>query len=626
MNRLIGLIILILLCFSTNSFSQISEGGSPYSFQQSFKNQFSNEAIVSITVPAFDLKKAQAEDQKLPGSVRFAKPINVQYNLQEHGSWTDLPNGDRLWRLRVESKTAHGIFVRYSNFYMPAGAKFFMYNDDHSEQYGAYTFRNNKASGQFLTGMIKGESAILEYYEPKAVAGQGIVNISGIFHSYDYVAMQSDSEFNVYQGFGDALPCHININCPEGANYQDHKRSVVRMLRVFEEGLGWCTATLINNTNEDATPYLLSAYHCIAGYTEQLDMWRFDFAYEAPGCADVSSEPAYQSLMGCVYRSGREETDFLLLELTQSIPASYNPRFVGWNNDDNFTPATSTIVHHPQGDVKKITKDNDPAIIFPQPISWNNNVTTPANHHFRALMDVGTIENGSSGSVLIDENGHIVGQLHGGNANCSLFVTYFGRFSLSWDAGGTMDSRLKEWLDPTNSGATTLGVYEPSTLSYSNIHGIIKTPVGDPVANVIVTLNGNGINDAQVTASDGAYAFTNIPEGGNYSITLAKNFNATNGLSPIDILLMQQHILGIQSFSDPMKEMAADVNNSGDVSPFDILQMRQIILNITSTFPSQDSWLFSPSTMDINNLSGNTTLDFMGIKTGDVNYSADPSQ
>ena len=94
--------------------------------------------------------------------------------------------------------------------------------------------------------MVDGETAILEYYEPFYVKGQGIIDISRIYHAYekDFMQAPQGDEFSVHAGFGDALPCHVNANCDEGNDWQEHKRGVVRYLRVFDEGTGWCTGSL----------------------------------------------------------------------------------------------------------------------------------------------------------------------------------------------------------------------------------------------------------------------------------------------------------------------------------------------------------------------------------------------
>ena len=314
---------------------------------------------------------------------------------------------------------------------------------------------------------------------------------------------------------------------------------------------------IVNNTNEDETPYILSAYHCIAGFTPQLDVWRFDFNYEADGCSNPGAEPEYQSMLGCQYVSGREQTDFMLLELNESVPFSYNARFNGWNRNDQTSPDTSTVLHHPQGDIRKISVDYDTSSIYPNSINWNNGVTTPPNHHFQVFWDVGTSENGSSGSCLFDENGYIVGQLHGGNTSCSTFQTFFGRFALSWDEGSTPDTRLKDWLDPNDLEMLLWKRSNRYLIPLQSLE-MLWLGLGQNMIGVEITLSGDE-NEVTTTDANGNYSFE-VMEGGDYVITPSKTNNPSNGVSAFDIVTCIQHILFIDPFQDPLQTMAGDVN------------------------------------------------------------------
>ena len=89
---------------------------------------------------------------------------------------------------------------------------------------------------------------------------------------------------------GDPIP-QIGINCPEGAEWQAEKAGVCQLIMYDEEGIGLCSGNLMNNTNLDFKPLILSAAHCISLSTEQevgqeyLDKWTFVFHYEKPTCS-----------------------------------------------------------------------------------------------------------------------------------------------------------------------------------------------------------------------------------------------------------------------------------------------------------------------------------------------------
>lgn len=59
----------------------------------------------------------------------------------------------------------------------------------------------------------------------------------------------------------------------------------------------------------------------------------------------------------------------------------------------------------------------------------------------------------------MNQNHQIVGQLHGGQdirCESALKASYYGRFDKSWDYGNVATRRLKDWLDPGNTGITQL--------------------------------------------------------------------------------------------------------------------------------------------------------------------------
>src|SRR5690606_38642980 len=85
--------------------------------------------------------------------------------------------------------------------------------------------------------------------------------------------------------------CEVNVNCsPEGNDWQDEKRGVVRIL-VFDSGnQGWCSGSLVNNVRQDCKPYLLTALHCgVTASTANFNQWRFYFGYEANDCTNPAS-------------------------------------------------------------------------------------------------------------------------------------------------------------------------------------------------------------------------------------------------------------------------------------------------------------------------------------------------
>ena len=242
------LLVICSLFFISNIRAQISQSGLPQGISQS-------GTVPIKTLSGLNLNKVIKEDRAMVGTVRFAAPMPVSIDPQTAGEWTTLPNGDQLWQLELQVANALGLFVVFENFQLPAGAKLFGYHPQTKEKLGAYTERNNKPHGEFMLGMITGKILRLEYLVPVNSIGPRLKSpfkIKKLYVAYNTDHIQpSDYEFKTYDGFGDAMNCNININCTQGNAWQDHKRGIVRILRVFEEGIGWCTCLLYTSDAAD---------------------------------------------------------------------------------------------------------------------------------------------------------------------------------------------------------------------------------------------------------------------------------------------------------------------------------------------------------------------------------------
>ncbi|HFB99606.1 MAG TPA: hypothetical protein ENJ53_02265 [Phaeodactylibacter sp.] len=343
-------LFLFLFLNATPLAAQRSIQGTPISFLKKHASVFSKKTK-EVKVPALNMTRIKKEDAA-NSSNRFAAPVPVNYTLQNSGEWTDLEDGGRVWKLKLKAKDALGIFILYKNFYLPNGARLFVYNQNKTQILGAYTNQNNAKTGQFLTGMIDGEIAIIEYYEPSYAKNQGRFEIYEIMQAYDREKIESDAPSQNYSGFGQSLPCHENINCSWGDSLQTQKRGIVRMMTVYNTGIGWCTGSLINNAENDGIPYVLSAHHCgfLGANIANFSLWRFDFNYEFSGCANEANEPTFVSLLGAEVVATAEPSDFLLLKILVNVPSTYNAYFNGWDRED-VVPSAGYIIQHPFGDV-----------------------------------------------------------------------------------------------------------------------------------------------------------------------------------------------------------------------------------------------------------------------------------
>lgn len=400
----LGLVLVAALPAS----AQVSFGGQPYGLTKSHL-----PAAPLYVMPEVDAAALMAEDEQriaqgIKGPYRFGFNHSTDLSTGNSGVWTTLPDGDAVWRLAIECPGAFSINFEFNDYLVPEGGQVFVYNQA-GETLGAFTAESNP--GQTILGVtqLAGDRITIEYVEPFAVRGEGFLRIGQVTHAYRDL-------FGSLKGFGTSGACNNNVICPEGDGWRDQIRSVA-MITVGGQGI--CTGQLINNCANNGTPYFLTANHCLGGNNS----WVFRFNWNSPTCTPTTNAPTNQTVSGSQLRANNAASDVALLQLNSTPPANYNVFYTGWDKSGT-APTASTCIHHPDGDIKKISFDTNPAT----QVSWGGAATWRI-----ANWEDGTTEPGSSGSGLWNQNGLLIGQLYGGQASCSNNINdYFGRFSTSY--------------------------------------------------------------------------------------------------------------------------------------------------------------------------------------------------
>jgi len=192
----------------------------------------------------------------------------------------------------------------------------------------------------------------------------------------------------------------------------------------------------------------------------------------------------------------------------------------------------------------------------------------------------------------------------------------------------------------TTPRAVSIADLMTTPVANPSISGYIRTWQGEPMGQVEVALSGSQ-NRTTFTDSLGFYQFDQLQEGGSYTIEPRYDIGYANGVSLMDVILINKHILGIQPLVNPYELLAADANNSGAVTTLDMITMQRLILGISIGFPAHTSWRFlpadyffadpanpwlspPPTVQQINGLTaeGVDELDFFSIKIGDPSGNA----
>lgn len=453
------LLIIVGSLFFGWSFAQQGDGGLPKG--EKLSNGFKEIDTRVFAQPDIEALRLEDEvnDIEKTGPWRFGFNNYTSLNLSNSGSWYDIPAG-RVWLLKLKCQEALTVNLTFDNTEIPEGNELYVYNPQKDFILGKFT-AYHLYEGQLGTELVPGNTVIVEYfvssynYDANRV---GSVQVGTVTHGY-----RTADEY-LEKAFGGSGSCNMNVNCPDGAAWTNQRNSAVMLV---SGSSGFCSGALINNTLNDGKPYVLTANHCYSNPAT----WVFRFNWQATACTNPGSSPTFQSLSGAVLRSRRTPSDFCLVEITGglvsgTVPAAYNPYFSGWDNS-GVIPSSTVCVHHPSGDIKKISFD-DAAPAISQGMG-----STEANSTWTVEWDRNTTtEGGSSGSPLFDQNHRIIGQLWGGGASCSNLSApdYYGRVSSSWNpSGSNSTNHLVTWLDPNTTGAQFIDGYDPSGASAAAI-------------------------------------------------------------------------------------------------------------------------------------------------------------
>lgn len=489
-----------------------------------------------ITPP--NMEQVKAEDLQRDRNGQFYRiGIATYTNVtpSNGGLWRTLPNGDRLWQMKVKAPGAEALSFIFETFKLYDDASFWVQSMDGKLLRKKLTRADVLDHFQQHIALCFGDEMVLNLLEPKGTKASEF-KLEQVMYGYRSTGNPSVQKIN------ESDNCQVNVNCtPEGTNWQDEKRGVARILVVDGGNQGWCSGSLVNNLAQDCKPYFLTALHCgVTSTTSNFNNWKFYFRYEAPGCTNPTTAGTLDDyfITGCVKKAssndggGDSGSDFLLVQLGSAAneattistlkSANFNAYWNGW--DANNTPSNSGVgIHHPSGDIKKISAYTSNTTTA----GWNGN---GLQSHWQMSWSAttnghGVTEGGSSGSPLFNFNGgnsRIIGTLTGGSSYCTATSSpdFYGKVSYHWQSNTTSGNiPLKNFLDPANTGVKVCD-------GSANPCAVVSGP---PVANFSAT--------PTTVASGGTVAFTdlstNSPSSWSWVIsgTAGTNWSYTGGTS-----------------------------------------------------------------------------------------------
>ena len=480
-------LILLVFVFSSNCISaQISYGGSPLFPKNTTLRSFGNADFIQM--PTFDLDSVLRLDElnraNMRGSYPFAHKFYTNIEKGKDGENFTLADGTKIWQVGIRSQNAYSLNILFTEFEIPVGGKLFIYNEDHSHIIGAFDHRNNSPNKILPIRPINGETIIIEYSEPANAAFEGKLTIGEVNHDYRDILKRApgiDSGTNAKD-----FLCMPDVLC------EDVDETIIRStVLLMIDGTVACTGMLVNNTENDETPYLLTAVHCLFSdnkkvefpqapeyYIKQAGSIVVFFNYNRAVCGTSMKATEEMSAAITYPRAIVERKDIALLELQEKPPHHYNVYYAGWNVETKADNPPYTNLHHPAGAVKKYG-------------SYNGNLSMgtfaydafDSNSHWRIpFWQVGSTHVGSSGSPLFDSNNLLIGGLTGGMSQCisenpNRNNDFFFALHKGWEQVDK-NNQLKTYLDPNNTQITRLEGFDPFAknpfLRISNVEAIEK--------------------------------------------------------------------------------------------------------------------------------------------------------
>ncbi|MDL2241463.1 trypsin-like peptidase domain-containing protein [Bacteroidales bacterium OttesenSCG-928-L03] len=450
-----GLLFILATCacmLSLNLSAQISYGGEPWLQQRAGLRAAS---VPTVVMPPVDTD-ALREEAELLRTNDFAYKFETHIDLKETAAPVVLSDGRQVWQVRVRSEGALSLNLLFTEYKVPEGASLFIYTSE--QVVGRFDHRNNSPQGLLPVRPLSGDDILIEYSEPSDAAFAGKVLIGEVNHGFCdlFEGLRADDE---PKADIDAYLCMPDARC------EDVDEELIRStVLLIINGVTTCTGTLINNTSDDETPYLLTAMHCLNTFASVSKDWNYYvsrsgtivafFNYDRSVCGTNMRGVEEMSLAVTTPSAINEGKDLALLKFEQGPPAYYNAYYAGWDLRGETTGKPHISLHHPEGAVKKYGLYNKNISLTSYPNAGL--LFDAASHWLISSWTVGSTHGGSSGSPLFNRDGLLVGTLTGGNSACSstkpsVSQDYFSATYTAWETGDPK-TQLKTYLDPEGKG------------------------------------------------------------------------------------------------------------------------------------------------------------------------------
>ena len=411
---------------------------------------------VVLEEPAASAKSLAPQRPGVPLQIGIARPVDAladSAKMAQRLDWSELADGAKVAAVSIRSSGAAAIRGGLVFDSLPQDARLRFYAPSGGEVYEATgrdvvaAVARNVAGGDrssdaytYWSPVVEGDSMVIEIEVPAGVA------VDDVRIAAPVVSHLVQSVASAVEAPKASSSCENDVMCYSGT-WGGESNAVGRIVFTSGGSSFLCSGTLLADQDTSTSiPYFLTAHHCIGSQTSASSIQAYWF-YRSSAC-NSGVLGAVRTLSGgasLLYATSNTDTSFI--RFNNDPPAGTG--YAGWIASGEGGGASVTGIHHPGGDMQKISFGSVSSFMNCYPAgadTFNCNSGSPSSSTFYGIKwGSGITEPGSSGSALFANSGHyVVGQLYGGGSTCGGGGTdFYGRFDVAYNAA------LYQWLGGT---------------------------------------------------------------------------------------------------------------------------------------------------------------------------------
>jgi hypothetical protein len=421
--------------------------------------------IASTRFPPID--PARIDAMRLDNSAPLAKVLRIGVEREAAleaakralaPAWHALPGGGHATVLEVSSPGALALRSALNIPELPAGAEVRFTGNGSAEIFAVDAgeiAKVRESQSRYWSPVTAGDTQRIEVFLPGG-ADPRWARIGLEAASHLFVAPDGDL---AGAKIGESDSCEFDAKCvtTPSQGYLDAKSAVARMVFQKDGGSFFCTGTLLNDTDgATQVPHFYSAAHCFTTQAVASTLTTFWF-YETTGCGSGVLDGASRQVGGgSTVEFANASSDVLLVRLNNAPPGG--SVFLGWNSASLTSGDDILVLHHPAGDVKKVSLGE---------VKGFGGSNLASGQFIKVGYTDGTTEGGSSGCGLLTSSGsgyQLRGGLLGGTASCA-------NTGLIATAANSDDfSRFDQVFPSLQSFLAPAGSPPPSSTDYTGVY------------------------------------------------------------------------------------------------------------------------------------------------------------